>query len=72
MIISRKNTHVKYFNISTYVCWKSNDVLDRNVKPNVMNQIENDLASILYINIQGFCYNHLQSHYDTTQIRYRK
>ena len=61
MIISQKNKEVKYFEISTYVCWKSNDVLNINVKPNVIDQIETDLASILYNNIQEFCYNHLQA-----------
>ena len=61
MIISQKNKEVKYFEISTYVGWKSHDVLDIHVNPDVMYQIETDLASILYNNIQEFCYNHLQA-----------
>ena len=61
MIISQENTEDKYFNISTYVCWKSNDVIDIHVNPDVINHIETDVASILYNNIQEFCYNHLQA-----------
>lgn len=65
MVISRKHTHVKYFSISTYVYWKSNDALDINANPNLLTQIEANLSSIVHDNIHDFCYNHLMSHYET-------